>query len=126
MILRTSSARHLNNHLNRPLIPHPPQGDDHADGKEYPCNDTSNTEEDHFIFDIIDSAGLFGHVQVIDQRLQAFLVYEISKITEGVGHDKKENGSTGNDGNFDPFHAGQEGDGEEEDVSRESDENGDQ
>lgn len=69
---------------------------------------------------------MFGHMQMINQCLQAFFVNEISKITEGVGHDKKENGSTGDDGDFDPFHVGQEGDGEEEDVSREGDKNGDQ
>lgn len=65
-------------------------------------------------------------MQMINQRLQAFFVNEISKITEGIGYDKKENGSTGDDGDFDPFHTGQEGDGEEEDVSREGYKNGDQ
>ena len=65
-------------------------------------------------------------MKVIDQGLEAFFIHEISKVAEGVGHNKEENRSAGDDGNFDPFHAGQEGDGEKEDVSREGDKRGNQ
>ena len=63
---------------------------------------------------------------MIDQGLKSFFIHKISEIAQGCRQNKKENGGAGDDGDFDPFQAGQESDGEKENVSREGYKNGDQ
>lgn len=63
---------------------------------------------------------------MIDQGLKSFFIHKISEIAQGCRQDKKENGGTGDDGNFDPFQPCQESDGEEENISGECYKNGNQ
>lgn len=112
--------------LHSPTIPHSPQRDDHADGQEDGGDDATDSEEDHFIFDVIDDTGLAGDMQVADQGLQAFFVHEVSEISQGGGQDKYQEHGGADDDDFDPFGPGDEGDREEEDVSCEGDEDDDQ
>lgn len=63
-------------------------------------------------------------MEVVDQCLKAPFVHVVSKITDGRTHDEKENDSTQDDGDLDPFHAGDEGDGEEKDITGKRDKDG--
>jgi len=65
-------------------------------------------------------------MKVVDQCLEASFVDIISKITQGGAHDEKENDGTEDDGDLDPFHAGDEGDGEEKDIAGKGDKDGDE
>ena len=58
--------------------------------------------------------------------MEASFVDIISKITQGGAHDEKENDGTEDDGDLDPFHAGDEGDGEEKDIAGKGAKDGDQ
>lgn len=108
--------------LNSSLVAHPPQGHDHADGECDAGDDAAYPEEDHFIFDVVDEAGLFGDMEMIDQGLQTFFVHKIAEIAEAGGHDKKHDGCGGDDDDFDPLHSGDECGGQEEYVAGECDE----
>ena len=61
-----------------------------------------------------------------DKRLEPFFIYKITEVAEGGTHDEKEDGCGEDDCNLDPFHAGDEGDGEEKDVSGKGDKDGDE
>lgn len=64
-------------------------------------------------------------MKVGHQRLQAFFVHIVSKIADGGGQDKAEEYGAEDDHHFDPFQAGDKGDGEEEDVSGEGNKDSD-
>ena len=53
-------------------------------------------------------------------------VHVISEITEGGSHDKKENNGTEDDGDLNPFLAGDKGEAEEKDISGKGDKDGDE
>ena len=65
-------------------------------------------------------------MEMVDQRLEASFVDIISKITEGGAHDEKENDGTEDNGDLDPLHTGDEGQGEEKDIAGECNKDGDQ
>lgn len=65
-------------------------------------------------------------MEMVDQRLQPSFVNIISKIAERGAHDEKENDRTEDDGDLDPFLAGDKGEGQEEDIAGERDKDGDE
>lgn len=58
--------------------------------------------------------------------LQSFFIYKIAEVAESSAHDEKEYRCGEDDCHLDPFHAGDEGDGEEKDISGEGDKDGDE
>lgn len=63
-------------------------------------------------------------MEMVDQGLQACFVHIISKIAEGGTHNEKENDCTEDDGDLDPFHAGDEGEWQEKDIAGKRDKDG--
>ena len=63
-------------------------------------------------------------MEVVDQGLQASFVDIISEIAEGSAHDKKENDRAEDNGDLDPFHAGDERERQEKDIAGEGDKDG--
>ena|GEM_PF-3630224 len=78
------------------------------------------------MFDITDHAGLFSHMHVFDQCLQAFFIHKIAEVTECGTGDKKEKWGNEDDGHFDPFFPGDEGEIQEKNVTGKRDEGNDQ
>lgn len=56
-------------------------------------------------------------MKVAGQGLQAFFVHKISKLGQGIGEDKEEKDGHCDDGDFDPFHSCDKGNGQEENVA---------
>lgn len=109
-----------------PTILHSPEGSNHSHREKYAGDDTASAEEDHFIFDVVHHARLLCNVEVCDKGLESFFIHIISKIAYCCGEYKaKENGAA-DDEYFDPFEAGDKGNGEEKDVACEGDKHGDQ
>ena len=78
------------------------------------------------MFDITDHAGLFCHMHVIHECLQAFFIHKITEVTKCGTGDEKEKWSDENDSHFDPFLPGDKRKVEEKYVARKGDEGNDQ
>ena len=112
--------------LHRSLIPHPPQGHDHADGKQDAANNTSYTEEDHFAFDVPDEPGLIGDMQIRHQGLQAPFIHEVPEINKGCARDEQKQNGGSNHRHLDPFGPCDKGEGQQKNIAGKGDEKDDE